>query len=62
MAGLALLEKSARRSFEESGQGWPVLLSAKGTSRQSMYTNMNRPSQTTSTKCQYQATASKPKW
>ena len=28
---------------------------------QSTYTNTNRPSQTTSTKCQYQAAASKPK-
>ena len=28
----------------------------------STYTNTNSPSQTTSTKCQYQATASKPKW
>ena len=28
----------------------------------SQYTNTNRPSQTTSTKCQYQATASKAKW
>src|SRR5690606_35205576 len=26
------------------------------------YTNRNRPSQTTSTKCQYQATASNAKW
>jgi len=29
---------------------------------QSQYTNTNNPSQTTSTKCQYQAAASNPKW
>jgi len=29
---------------------------------QTMYTKMNNPSQTTSTKCQYQAAASQPKW
>ena len=28
----------------------------------SQYTKINKPSQTTSTKCQYQATPSKPKW
>ena len=30
--------------------------------RQSTYTNMKSPSHTTSTKCQYQATASNAKW
>ena len=29
---------------------------------QSQYTNTNNPSQTTSTKCQYQAAASNAKW
>jgi len=56
----------------KKGDGLTVAFSAPGTGnesripnlqsrRYSTYTNRNRPSHTTSTKCQYQATASKPK-